>query len=76
MLVSPTVRARQEQRGARGREIQDNDVSSSSGQMRPCMDEIDFEIHLSLGSKEVRETERDDLSAMGAFEAHARTQQL
>lgn len=40
------------------------------------MDEIDFEIHLSLGSKEVRETERDDLSAMGAFEAHARTQQL
>lgn len=59
MLVSPTVRARQEQCGARGREIQDNDVGSSSGQMRPCMDEIDFEIHLSLGSKEVSKRDRE-----------------
>lgn len=59
MLVSPTVRARQEQCGARGREIQDNDVGSSSGQMRPCMDEIDFEIHLSPGSKEVSKRDRE-----------------
>jgi len=53
------VRARQEQCGARGREIQDNEVSSSSGQMRPCMDEIDFEIHLGLGSKEVSKRDRE-----------------
>lgn len=53
------VRARQEQCGARGREIQDNEVSSSSGQMRPCMDEINFEIRLGLGSKEVSKRDRE-----------------
>lgn len=56
--MGPTVRARQEQRGAR-REVQNNEVSSSSGQRRPCMDEIDFEIHLSLGSNEVSKRERE-----------------